>query len=261
MTSDNTSSRKISTTETVFGIIEALQELDGAKGSEIADHLDLAPSTVSDHITTLESMKYVVRSENEYRLGLKFLGHGIHARNQYESLKEAQPLINEVAKETAETVWLFVEEHDRVVAIFREEGDHGLHVSWRGKFLPMHCTSTGKAILASYSEPYVHKILDKQGLPQVTENTITDRDKLFTELEEIRDKGFALNDGEANENVRGISSPIVVNNNVLGAITVGGYRYRITDERFRETIPKRLLGITNEIEFELADHDFSDLVE
>lgn len=261
MASDNTPSRKISTTETVFDIIEAVQELDGANGSEIADHVDLAPSTVSDHLTTLESMKYIVKRKNGYQLGLRFLGHGIHARDQYEGLKKAQPLISEVAEETAETVWLFVEEHDRVVAIFREEGGHGLHVSWRGKFLPMHCTSTGKAILASYPESHVHRVLDKQGLPQMTDRTITDRDKLFTELEKIRNKGFALNDGEANENVRGISSPIEVSDNVLGAITVGGYRYRITDDRFRETIPKRLLGITNEIEFKLAEHDFSDLVE
>lgn len=261
MTSHDTQSRKIKTTETIFAIVEALQELDGAKGSEIADYLDLAPSTVSDHLSTLESMKYVAYSEDGYQLGLKFLDHGIYAANQSEALEEAQPLIREIAQETAETVWFHVEEHDNVVAVYREEGDHGIRTDWRGKFLSLHCTAPGKAILAQYPESRIHTALDKTGLPKVTENTITDRDELLGELEEIRDRGFALSDGEAVKNVRAIASPIVVENKTIGAITVGGYRHRVTEERFCETIPELILGVTNEIEFGIAEHDYSDFME
>lgn len=252
--------RRIKTADTVFGIIETVQELQGAKPAEIASHLDLAQSTVHDHLATLESMRYVVADGAEYRLSLKFLDHGIHSINQFAVLDAAKPLVRELAAETGETAFLHVEEHEHIVAIFREEGDHGVKIDWRGKYFPMHCTAAGKAILANYPESRVRDILDRQGLAEITANTTTNREELLSELSEVAADGFARNDGGSIKNVRGISSAVVVNDDVLGAVSVGGYRYRITDERFHDEIPTQVMGVANEIEFLMTEHDHTDLI-
>ena len=93
----------------------------------------------------------------------------------------------------------------------------------------------------------------------ITEQTITDSEELLSELENVRSKGFAINDGEAIESIRSAAAPIILDDCVIGAIGIGGHRHRITKERLHETLSEMALGISNEIELLMTDHDRRDL--
>jgi DNA-binding IclR family transcriptional regulator len=60
----------VNSVERTFKIVNGLQELDGAGVTELAAHLDLPKSTVHNYLTTLEQEDYVVRENDQYRVGL-----------------------------------------------------------------------------------------------------------------------------------------------------------------------------------------------
>lgn len=56
--------------------------------------------------------------------------------------------------------------------------------------------ATGKAVLSQLPREEVESIIDKWGLPMMTENTITDREALFEDLATAREQGYSINNEE-----------------------------------------------------------------
>ncbi|WP_438268485.1 IclR family transcriptional regulator domain-containing protein [Halocatena marina] len=50
-----------------------------------------------------------------------------------------------------------------------------------------HNTSLGNTTLTNLPREHVMEIFDRHGMPASTENTITDRDEIFDELERVRE--------------------------------------------------------------------------
>lgn len=244
--------RRIKTADTIFDIIETLQELDGANTAEVADHLGLAVSTAHDHLKTLVDKKYVVNDDGTYRLGLRFLDHGIYAKYQHPLSDVPQSILEELAEEADEAAWLVVEEHGLAVYLSSAVAEHGLKTYGDiGTRRYLHTIAPGKAILAHLPEERVEEILDEYGLPALTERTITDRDELFAELEEIRERGFALNEGGRILGGNAVGAPIIVDGELYGAIGVSGPESRLQGEWFREELPSMVLERKNVIELQL----------
>lgn len=245
-------SQGVKTTDTIFGIIEEIRRSNGATVTEVAEKLDLAPSTVYAHLSTLESMKYLVKEEGMYHIGLQFLYHGTHARNRLPVAQVARPALSELADTTEELVWLVVEEHGRGVFLQRETGAKAISVRARpGTRGYLHYLATGKAILAEFSDVKVRDIIDMHGLPSATGNTITDEKELFKELEMIRKNGYAFMNGEIIKGLSGIAASIVHEGTVHGAVSVTGPENRLSRDYLKEEILNDLLNATNEIELRL----------
>ena len=73
-------------------------------------------------------------------------------------------------------------------------------------------------MVAQLSHEQVVQILDRRGLPACTENTITDREELFSELSEIRERGYAIDDQENIEVLCCIAAPVTSENGGVGAV-------------------------------------------
>jgi len=189
-----------------------------------------------------------------YRLGLQFLDHGIQAKNHYRKLLNAsQPVLEQLVNETDEAVNLAVEEHNYAVYISRLTGDRGVPTnSWVGKQKPIHTLSAGKAILAHMPDDQADELISQIGLTGVTAETITTRDELESEFKEIRERGVAFNNCESHESIRAVGSPVILDDEVYGAVSVAGPAKRLTGEYFRSKILELLLGVVNEIELKLA---------
>lgn len=254
MGTNGRATRPVKTVDTVFGIVEALRELNGGTITEVATHLGLAKSTVHDHLRTLHDREYVVEDGGTYRLSLRFLDHGIFARRNDPLLPASRHTLEELADETGELVWLYIEEHGMAVTLEKTVGEHAVSTVGRvGMRTPIQAPAAGKAMLAHLPDERVEEILDRRGLPGLTESTVTDRDRLEEQLTEIRDRGFALNDGETIYGLRAVGSAIVCDGQVLGGISVAGPTKRLRDERFRETIPNAVLGAANAIELTISE--------
>lgn len=236
-----------------FTIIDGLKELNGATVTELAEHAELPKSTVYNYLQTLLEDEYIVEDDGVYRVGLRFLEIGEHARCKQEVYQVAPTEIDKLAEETGELANLVVEEHGLGVYLYRSKGDDAVDLDNPvGKRQYLNGTAFGKAMLAYMPEAQVERIIDRHGLPARTENTITDRETLYAELDQIRDRGWALDDGEGLQGLRCVSVPILTDDeSVHGAVSISGPKSRLRGERFREEIPDLLQAATNVIEINM----------
>lgn len=240
----------IGSIQTTVTIIEALQELGCAGVSELANHLDLPTSTVFDHLRTLENEGFVTNDDAGYRVGARFLEVGGYARKQDPIYDVAEPEIKKMAYETGDHANLVIEQCGEGVFYAKAEGEDAFQLDTHvGKHVHLSTTSAGKAILADYPDEKIYSILDKHGLPEVTEHTITDPDRLFEEIEECRERGYAVDDEERITGVRCVGAAITDDNGeVLGAVSVSAPKSGMQNEQFHEEIPDLVLRTANVIE-------------
>jgi DNA-binding IclR family transcriptional regulator len=252
-TDDESDTKRVKSVRTAFAVIEAIYELEGGGVSEIASHLGMAKSSIHAHLKTLEDSEYVVREGNQYHVSLKFLELGEFAKSRKQEYTISRRKVRELAEETEERSQFIVEEHGRGVYVHREVGEHAVHTDpGIGKRIPLHSTSAGKAILAELPPERVEEIIDMWGLEPVTENTITETDVLYENLETIRERGYAFN---LEENVPGLHAVGVAvsgaGGRVCGALSVSGPSHRLEGALLHEEIPNLLLGTANELELNL----------
>lgn len=245
------SPRKIQSLETAHRITEALQELDGAGASTIANHLDMGRSTAYQYLMTLQEEGYVTKHEQTYHIGLKHLDHGMYARDNHPMIEISRPSLRDLVDETGEIGWCTSEDNGKLITLDIIEGDRNLNTKFRGRvgnreFMNAH--AGGKAILSGYSNNRVIEIIEEHGLPAYTQQTITDSEALLTEIERVRKEGVAFNDEEAIKGYRAVGAPVTLDNETIGSITVGGPKNRMPDEYYEETLPDLIRGVINEIE-------------
>lgn len=252
MTTGDGPNRRVKTTDTVVEIVGTLQSMNGATLAELAAELPYAKSTIHSHLATLESNEYVVRREDEYELGLKFLEHGMFVKDTYQISRVGAPILEDLAEETGEVAWTIVEDHGKAVYLDKAMGDNAVQTHARvGGRARLHHLATGKLILAYLPDERVREIIDRHGLPELTPQTITDPAELREELEQIRADGIALNDKETIDGVRAIGAPVLDDGTIVGALCVSGPANRLTVGRCHDEIKPKLLEATNELELTL----------
>lgn len=243
----------IKSDETLFALIEILREHDGAGVTELAERLDVAKSTVHGHLTSMREHGFVVKRGQEYQLGLAFFDYGQYVRGQMGIFRSGMHAVDELEKATGEMTWLITHENGKAMYIYGRGGQNDIDINTiLGTWAYMHCNSGGKAILAHLPDEEIHDIVDKHGLPARTENTITTREALFDELEQIREQGYALNRSEDLKGVHAIGIPLMFEGEIQGALSIAGPAHRLSQERCEGEVLDQLRAATDEIELNLA---------
>lgn len=239
-------------------LIERLIELETASATTLADELEVPMSTVHDYVTTLESLGYLTRmSDGRYRISGRFLRLGNEVRHRYDVYTIAEPELSELADETGEYVSLMIEDGGLGLILSMKQGEKATHVRieriYPGIRTRLNTTANGKALLARLSEGRREEIVENYGLSKKTENTIVDPDMLYAELERINECGYAIDDEERFEGMRGISAPLVSEpDSTVAAIGIYGPTNRLTDDVLHETYSDRILQVANVIQVNLA---------
>ncbi|MFD1571003.1 IclR family transcriptional regulator [Halorubrum laminariae] len=195
----------------------------------------------------------MTKQGDRYHIGARFLYIGSMVRHREEIFDEIHSKIIDLAEETKERAQFMIKEHGHMVYIHQEEGENAVRTNTQlGKQMPLHATSGGKAILSELPTNRVEAIIEQHGLPEITENTITSKEEIFQEFEEIRNRGFSFNDEEYIMGLHSVSVPITKPSGIpVGAIGVSGPSHRLKGETYRSDIPDLLLGIVNEIELNM----------
>jgi DNA-binding IclR family transcriptional regulator len=242
MQSDN---KHIQSTETSFALLEHIKQAGNISLSELADVVDRPKSTVHRHLLTLVELGYVQKEDNEFRLSLQFLDFGDKAREQYPLYSVVRPEVDELVENTGERAQVMVSEGNYGTYIYQRTGDRGITTdSHVGKQVMLHSVASGKAYLSRLPKERVREILAETGMPAITSKTITDEERLFEELETIRERGYAFNDEENGRAVRAVGAPICRDDEtVIGALSFAAPKTRLHGELYRETIPERVSDI------------------
>jgi len=211
-------------------ILRALAGGPGRLGvSELAERLGLAKTTVHGLLRTLHDHGLVEQDpdSDKYQLGPQLL----RLSNRYLDLNElrARSLAwsELLSTRTGEAVRVSVPYGDGVLVVhhvFRP--DTSLQILEVGAVLPMHATALGKAVLAYLSDAERKDVLDA-GLPKLTGRTISTSTALARELENVRERGYAVEREEAVLGETGIAAPIFGRMGVV----VGGIGVAAPSER------------------------------
>ncbi|XVH33412.1 IclR family transcriptional regulator (plasmid) [Haloferacaceae archaeon DSL9] len=244
----------VRTTEKTLQILQTLKDLDGGGVTEIANELGFGKSTIHNHLSTLEEHEFVVKEDDAYQLSLRFMELGGYTRNRMDFYKTAKDEVRRLAEETGELANMATDEHGRCIYLYCTRGSNAVDLdTYAGFPVSMHNTALGKSILAHLPESEVRAILDTRGMAPTTKNTITDRDVLFDELEEIRERGYAFDREERLDGLRCVAAPVKREDGyVWGAISVASPTRRMQTERFEEEIPELVLGAANVIQINMT---------
>lgn len=231
------SGRILKSSSVTLDIVDAVVELEGARVSQIADHLDISESAASNHLHTLRKAGFLTADGDIYQPSLKFAKIGEHAKTRDPAYQHAVEITNELDENTNfETSFTITE--NGLGRYLRPEVDATTEVDKYlivGEQIYLHSTAAGKAILANYPKDRVDYIIDRWGLPELTDRTITSRENLEERLEEVRKQGYALNRGEDQMGVYAIGQAVKKPSGVvLGALSIAGPTYRTKERRFEE---------------------------
>ena len=212
-------------------ILRALASGSGRLGvSELSERLGLAKGTVHGLLRTLHDHGLVEQDadSDKYQLGPQLL----QLSNRYLDLSElrARSLAwsELLSSRAGEAVRVGVPHGDGVLVVhhvFRP--DTSLQILEVGAMLPMHATALGKAVFAYLAEAEREDVL-AAGLPKLTGRTISTRAALGRELENVRERGYAVEREEAVLGEVGIAAPIFGRMGaVVGSIGVAGPSERL----------------------------------
>jgi DNA-binding IclR family transcriptional regulator len=231
------SGRILKSSSLTLEIVDAVVELEGARVSQVATHLDISESAASNHLHTLRKAGFLTADGDVYHPSLKFAKVGEHAKTRDPAYRHAIAITNTLDESTNFETSFTVAENG-LGRYLRPEVDATTEVDKYvtvGERIYLHSTAAGKAILATYPESRVNNIVDRWGLPELTDRTITSREDLAAELATVRDQGYALNRGEDQDGVYAIGQAVRKPSGVvLGALSIAGPTYRTKERRFEE---------------------------
>ncbi|MDH7489680.1 MAG: IclR family transcriptional regulator [Anaerolineae bacterium] len=205
--------------------------------AEIASAVGLPRPTTLRLLSTLASGGLVERTADggRYRLGPHLITLGIRVVDRLEVRRLARPVMLALEERFEETCDLGIFSADEVLYLEIVPSRHALRLAGSpGIRSPAHCTASGKVFLAHLPPERLAQILSRP-LKPYTANTITSPERLLEELEEVRIRGYAVDDQELNPGVRAVSAPIRDRaGHVVAALGMPGPVERMTSERMSE---------------------------
>ena len=192
--------------------------------SDLGRDLGLSRSTTHRYVATLAALGYLQQdtATKKYRLGPRVLDLGFSAINSMELREVAAPHLRDLSDSTGYTVNMAILDDLDIVYVERcrssqgrqREIDLNLHV---GSRLPAYCTSLGKVLLAHLSPAEQRARLARTTFTRRGPNTLTTRSAFTTELRQIREQGFAINNEELAYGLRSIAAPVLAHDGSAAA--------------------------------------------
>ena len=253
---DNTSRTVQSLDRAILLLEELAQHIDGCGVTHLSCLTGLHKSTIHRLLNTLMNKGYISKDSetNKYYLGIKILHLSSAILDRLDVRKIARPYAEELCRSTDEVVHLSILDSGEAVYIDKfESPNKSIRMySQIGRRVPLHCTGVGKVLLAWLPEEDVEYILKSKGMKAHTQNTITDIKTMKKHLEEIRNKGYALDEIEHEDGIRCVAAPIYnLKGKVIASISVSGPVTCVTKERMPE-LTKEVLKTAKNISHELG---------
>jgi DNA-binding IclR family transcriptional regulator len=230
--------RPVSSVARALALLHELRDSESSLGvNELARRIGVNASTASRLLATLESAGMVQRDETiptrPFRLGLALVTLADRVLSRLDLQALARPLLVELMESTGETATLSLPgEREAITVDSVPSRSSVVSMARLGRPSIAHATAVGKVMLAFGGGPLPRE----RDLVALTDRTITDRGRLASEIEDVRERGFATVFGERDVDVNAIAAPVFDRGGALAAILgLQGPSSRLED-------PTRLLG-------------------
>lgn len=233
--------RSVQSVDRALDLLEALAGSEGEVSiTSLASRTSLHVSTVHRLLTTLLRRGYVRQNPDtsRYFAGAK-LATLAEGRSRFNELRHrARPILRALTEQTRETSNLVV--LDDITAVYIETVPSPQVVrlfTAIGNRVPLHATGAGKALLSWLSPDRRDALIDRLELRAHTMRTIVERAALRRALEEIRERGYAVDDEEYDDGVRCVAVAVGPIGTPLAAISISAPANRLSRQRGGELAP------------------------
>jgi len=210
---------------------------DGLSLSEIVEKLELPKNSVFRIVSTLHAHGYLNRDEaNKFTLGSKLLTLGYAAVQEGHLVEKSFDIMRQIGEETGETTCLGILDDSEGVVLECVTSSQQVQVVVRvGTRFMLHTAAPGKAMMAHLPSDELKSLLDKLSYPRFTDTTITSKQGMRAELEQVLKQGYALDNAEHVDGVRCVGAAILnQRSEPVGAVWITGPGFRITPDRFKD---------------------------
>jgi len=222
-----------------LSLLEALARAEGGLTlTDVAQRVQLAPSTAHRLLSTLEKMGYVYQAGDlgRWYVGLQAFTVGTSFLANRDFVAQSHPYMRRLMEQSGETANLGILEGTDAVFIDQVQCREMMRTIVKlGSRVPLHASGVGKAIFAAMPDDEIEAILKVKGLPRITGNTITSPETMWAAIRVIRQRGWSFDDEEHALSTRCVAAPIYNEHaEVLGAISLAGPSSRLPDERIKQ---------------------------
>jgi len=179
--------------------------------AEVADATGWHKSSVHKLLVTLCHHGLLDRNDatKQYSLGIALIEYGQFVLKNLDVAYAAKTFLQELAAYSGETANYCILRGTQMVVVDSIESKVDLRVVPPiGTMNSITAKSNGKAVLAYFPKDEVDKIIQAEGLPAFTKNSITDADVFKKELSAVRKRGYAMDMEEFREGISAVSAPV-----------------------------------------------------
>ena len=209
---------------------------------ELSRELGYSPPVTQKILNTLKAHGFVRQDEDtdRYSLGLAALHVGQSVIARLDVVRISKPYMEQLTAETQETTFLAIRDGNHIVYVDKIPSPNAIRMDAEvGAIRPLNCTAVGKALLAWGPPELLTDAAASGAFVKATPNSITDPKVLEQELQQTRERGYALDMREFNPEGICIAAPIFSQSGcVIASITTSGLASRMEGnlERFSQLV-------------------------
>lgn len=221
--------------------------------SDVARRAGLPRAAARRFLHTLETLGYVRSDGRSFSLTPRILELGFSYLSALSLPEIVQPHLERLSREVDESVSAAVLDGTEIVYVARVPTRRIMSVRITiGTRFPAYATSMGRVLLAALPDAALAAVLDASRLDALTDRTLTEPAALRDELARVRERGWALIDGELEPGLRSVAVPVRGRDgSVVAAVNVSTSATRDSVEHVEGAYLPALARTVRDIEAEL----------
>lgn len=177
--------------------------------AEIAADFSFPKNSVFRIIKSLEQYGFVEESGRKYHATPRLLYLGYAGMRNKGIIENSLDVMHGLRDEVNETIMIGTLLGNQIVIIEQLPSFQYIKFTTEiGKRVTIHASAPGKAILAFLPAESQEALLNQITYTRYTDHTIPSKSAMLEELEKVKSKGYAIDDGEEDPQCRCVGSPI-----------------------------------------------------
>ena len=237
-----------------LAVIRALSATEPLTLSEVARASELSRASARRFLLTLEQLGYVQLAGGRFALTPRVLELGFSYLSALGLPELAQPHLERLVEQVHESSSVSVLDGESIVYVARVPTQRIMTVTVSvGTRFPAYATSMGRVLLSGLEEQARAELLERIDLQPLGHETIVTRAALETELDRVREQGYAIVDQELESGLRSVAAPIRDRRErVVAAVNLAVQAARVSVEEIRQSLLGPLLSTAAAIERDLG---------
>lgn len=222
--------------------------------ADVARITNLSRASVRRALLTLEVLGYVGSRQSRFYLRPRVLDLGYAFLSSSTSIDITQDHLRRLSTQIGESVSACEYDDGDVVYVARAAAETIMPIRLGlGRRLPAFCTSTGRVFLSEFSPAELDEFFATYPREKLSPATIIDESELRDKIQEVRERGWSLNNQEVDLGARSIAAPVTgASGRFISAVNISVSTSRVSVERLLEDLLPQLLDTTKKISTDIS---------